>query len=88
MSIRLLILLLCLALTTHDSVAQRRTSTLVACKYNKKKDQTEYQFSPLGATSIPGRWTKENYNKSSKQQFFSNEEGVWIAIAFAPIDNF
>jgi len=43
---------------------------------------------PYGSVSIPDKWEKTNYNSVSKQQFFKNEEGVFIAIAFAPCNKY
>jgi len=43
---------------------------------------------PYGSVSIPDKWEITNYNSASKQQFFKNEEGVIIAIAFAPCNKF
>lgn len=66
----------------------QRTSTIVSCNYDKKTNQTNYMVFPYGSVSIPDQWERTGYNKSSRQQFFRNKEGVVIAIAFGPSNKF
>ncbi len=82
------LIILLTVLFLQACTAQKTVSTIIGGEYNKKKDVTEYFVLPFGSTSIPGKWTKQEYNRTSKQQFFKNAENVSIAIAFAPIDRF
>ena len=68
--------------------ATQRTSTIVSCDYDTKRNQTNYMVFPYGSVSIPDKWDKTNYNAVSKQQFFKNEEGVTIAISFGPCNKY
>ena len=60
----------------------QRTSTIVSCDYNRKKNQTNYIVFPYGSVSLPGKWEKGRYSEVSTQQFFINSDSVIIAIAF------
>jgi hypothetical protein len=62
--------------------ATQRTSTIVGGEYNKTKDETEYFVFPYGSVVLPGNWEKTNYNQTSRQQFFINQDSIIIAIAF------
>jgi hypothetical protein len=68
--------------------ATQKTSTIVSYDYDKKHNQTNYMIFPYGSVSIPNQWDKTYYNTVSKQQFFKNEEGIIIAIAFAPSNKY
>ena len=68
--------------------ATQRTSTIVSCDYDTKRNQTDYMVFPYGSVSIPDKWEKTTYNSVSKQQFFKNEEGVIIAISFGPSSSY
>lgn len=70
------------------SCGTQRVSTIVGGDYDKNKDRTEYFVLPFGSTSLPGKWTKTKYNENSNQQFFKNEENVFIAIEFTPINRY
>ena len=64
------------------------TSTIVGGEYNASKNVTDYFVIPYGSVSIPGEWTKTNYNSVSKQQFFQNRDSIIIAIAFNRFDKY
>ena len=68
--------------------ATQRTSTIVSCDYDTKRNQTDYMVFPYGSVSIPNKWEKATYNSVSKQQFLKNEEGVIIAISFGPSSSY
>ena len=63
--------------------ATQSTSTIVGGEYNKTKDETEYFVFPYGSVVIPGKWEKAKYNTTSKQQYFTNQDSLIIAIAFS-----
>lgn len=65
------------------SCATQSISTIVGGEYNKTKDKTEYFVFPYGSVEIPGKWEKTNYNTTSRQQFFTNQDSVIIAISFS-----
>ena len=77
-----------LTITFLGSCATQRTTTIVSCDYDTKLNQTNYMVFPYGAVSLPNKWEKTNYNSSARQQFFKNEEGVTIAISFAPSNKY
>jgi len=60
----------------------------VGGEYNASKNVTDYFVIPYGSVSIPGEWTKTNYNSVSKQQFFQNRDSIIIAIAFNRFDKY
>lgn len=64
------------------------TSTLVGGKYEPKTNTTDYFVFPYGSVSLPGEWTKGIYGKSSRQQWFSNKDSVFLAIAFGPCNKY
>ncbi len=68
--------------------ATQRTSTIVGVDYNETKNETDYLVFPYGSVTIPGKWEKTNYNATSKQQFFRNQDSISIAIAFGRFDNY
>ena len=68
--------------------ATQRTSTIVSCDYDTKRNQTNYMVFPYGSVSIPDKWDKTSYNSVSKQQFLKNDEGVTIAISFGPCNKY
>lgn len=68
--------------------ASQRVSTIVGVDYNETKDETDYFVVPYGSVSIPGKWTKTNYNSISKQQFFRNDDSIILAIAFGRFDKY
>ncbi len=67
---------------TFMSCASHYATTMVGGEYDAKKDVTEYFVFPFGAVSLPGKWDKTAYNTESKQQFFTNKDSVWVAVAF------
>ena len=77
-----------LSIILFAGCATQRTSTLVSCDYDTKRNQTNYMVFPYGSVSISGKWEQTTYNSVSKQQFFKNEEGIIIAIAFAPCNRY
>lgn len=71
---------------SFTGIAQSR-STITGINYNKKKDRTEYLVFPYGSIHLPGRWKKEEYIKSSRQQAFRNDS-VFVLAALLPCDKF
>lgn len=69
------------------SVSPNAVSTIVSSEYDQKNDVTEYSVFPYGSVSLPGKWEKSVYNKTSRQQFFENQDSVLVAIAFGRFDN-
>ena len=68
--------------------ASKQSTTIVGDKYIESKNHTEYFIFPYGSVTIPGKWEKSNYNNSSKQQFFTNQDSVFLAITFAKDDKY
>jgi len=68
--------------------ATQKTSTIVGGEYIKTKDETEYFVFPYGSVVIPGKWEKTNYNTTSRQQFFTNQDSIIIAIAFSRFNKY
>jgi hypothetical protein len=64
------------------------TSTMVSVSYNPEQQVTDYINFPYGSVSIPGKWNKSNYNSSSHQQFFSNEDSITFAVMMGPLDKY
>lgn len=63
-----------IAATNNDEDGNTLQEENTTTKYN----------SPSGVVLIPGVWLTLNYEKSSGQQYYQNEEGVIIAIAKMP----
>ncbi len=70
------------------SCATQRLSTIVGGEYNESKNETDYFVFPFGAVTIPGKWEKKEYNPVSKQQYFTNQDSVILAIAFGRYNNY
>ena len=70
------------------SCATQRTTTLVGCDYDKKKNQTDYLVFPYGSVAIPGEWKQTSYNQSARQQFFQNLDSITISVAFGPCNKY
>ncbi|MBP1629263.1 MAG: hypothetical protein H6Q15_156 [Bacteroidetes bacterium] len=70
------------------SCATQQTSTIVGGDYNELKNETEYFVLPFGSVTIPGKWEKNKYNNISRQQFFTNQDSVIIAIAFSQYNKY
>ena len=68
--------------------ASNKMSTIVGGDYDEDKDVTSYFVLPLGQVSIPGRWEKTRYDKVSRQQFFTNQDSIIIALAFGRFDSY
>jgi len=68
--------------------ASNKMSTIVGGDYDEDKDVTSYFVLPLGQVSIPGRWKKNRYDKVSRQQFFTNQDSIIIALAFGRFDSY
>ena len=66
----------------------KTTSTLYSDNYDKNKDLTSVMIFPYGEIKIPGKWTKTNYNSSSRQHFFKSNDSVTFAVALNPWDKF
>ncbi|MDR1202547.1 MAG: hypothetical protein LBL58_13100 [Tannerellaceae bacterium] len=70
------------------SCATQRVSTIVGCDYDNKKNVTNYFVLPYGSVDIPNKWERTTYNSTSKQQFFTNDEKVIIAVSFGPCNKY
>jgi len=79
----IVILLISSCATNHGT-----TTTIVGGEYDETKDETSYFVFPYGSASVPGEWIKTSYNHVSKQQFFRNNDSVYISIAFNPYNKF
>jgi len=87
-SIKAIFLLAVVASFISCGSANRAISTIIGGDYNAKTNTTEYFVIPLGQVSIPGKWEKTSFDRVSRQQFFSNDESIDIAVSFAPCDHF
>ena len=84
-----ILILSSLILFLAGCASQRKLElTTVGCKYNRRKDRTEYMVFPYGYVNIPGRWERTGYNSAARQQFFINPDSVTISIAFGPSNRF
>ena len=63
-------------------------STIVGGEYDVKKNVTEYFVYPYGSVALPGKWEKTTYNRTSRQQFFINQDSISVAVAFGRYDNY
>lgn len=70
------------------SCSSSRMSYIILCGYDASKDITHYSKFPLGSVNLPGKWQQTDYNSSSRQQYFINEDSVKIAIAIVPANGF
>jgi len=61
---------------------------LIADSYDGVKKKTTLTIIPYGNIVIPGKWTKYNYNQTSKQHFFKDSDSTRIAVAKNPIDKY
>jgi hypothetical protein len=68
--------------------ATQRESTIVGGEYNASKDVTDYFVLPYGQVTLPGKWDKSGYNKIARQQFFTNQDSIIVAIAFGRTDKY
>jgi hypothetical protein len=68
--------------------ATQTTSTIEGFKYDATKNETDYFVVPYGSVVLPGKWEKTNYDKSSHQQYFRNQDSVIISIRFGRINFF
>lgn len=82
------LLLFIAIITIFTSCATQRVSTLVGGEYNETKNETDYFVLPYGSVTLPGKWNKKDYNSISRQQFFTNQDSVIIAIAFGQYNNY
>lgn len=71
-----------------SNCATQRESTIVGGEYDAAKDVTEYFVLPYGQVALPGKWDKCGYNKIARQQFFSNQDSIIVAIAFGRTDKY
>ena len=83
-----LLILSCTILLLISCHLQKATSIITSIDYDSKEDKTDYIYFPYGNVSFPGKWTKTKYNSISKQQNFTNQDSVNIAIAFGPCNKF
>lgn len=66
----------------------KSTSVLYSDDYNKDKDLTSVVISPYGQIKILGKWTKTNYNGSSRQHFFQSADSVTFAVSLNSWDKY
>lgn len=71
------------------STSKNAESTITDVNYDKDKNVTEYLVFPYGEVLIPGKWTKSNYNRVSRQQFFINEDStITIAVVLGRTEKY
>ena len=80
--------LFCAIIVGLTNCASKQATTIVGDNYNASKNQTEYFIFPYGSVNIPGKWEKSNYNTSSKQQSFTNQDSIILAVTFAKDDKY
>ena len=68
--------------------ATQRESTIVGGEYTAAENVTEYFVFPYGKVTLPGKWDKCGYNKIARQQFFTNQDSIIVAIAFGRTDKY
>jgi hypothetical protein len=69
-------------------VPTKSTSVLYGDNYDKNTDLTSVTILPYGQVKIPGKWTKTDYNSSSRQHFFKDTDSVTFAIGLNPWDKY
>jgi hypothetical protein len=79
-----LIFILCLIASCQTT----RTSTLVSDSYDQTKNQTTLMIFPFGNVVMPGKWTKYNYNETSRQHYFINADSIAISVTKNPITSY
>jgi len=80
--------LLSVAIIFFASCATQRTTTIVSCNYDEKKNQTDYMVFPYGSVVISGEWAQTHYNQTARQQFFQNSDSIIISVAFSPCNRY
>ena len=83
-----ILILFCSVLLLTSCHIQHATSILTSADYDSNEDKTDYLYLPYGKVSLPGKWLKKEYDSNSKQQYFTNQDSVIIAIAFGPCNKF
>jgi hypothetical protein len=83
-----LLILSCTILLLTSCYTQHATSIITSIDYDSKEDKTNCIYLPYGGVALPGKWVKTKYDSNSKQQFFTNQDSVSIAIAFGPCNKF
>ena len=82
------ILLFIVLIFALSSCTSQKVSSIVGSNYDETKNETHYFVLPYGSAVFSGKWEKGNYNTISKQQFFTNEDSINMAIAFGRFDNY
>jgi len=83
-----ILILFCSVLLLTSCHIQQATSIISFVDYNSKKNKTDYLYFPYGDVSLLGKWVETKYDSNSKQQYFTNQDSVIIAIAFGPCNKF
>lgn len=61
---------------------------LISDSYDEEKNVTSLMLFPFGNIEIPGKWTKTNYNETSRQHYFKNADSTSIAVALNPVNKY
>ncbi|WP_258105857.1 hypothetical protein [Marinoscillum sp. MHG1-6] len=77
-----------LFLTTIAGCKTSQTTMLISDSYNEEKNVTSLMLFPYGNIDIPGKWTKTNYNETSRQHYFKNADSTSIAVALNPVNKY
>jgi hypothetical protein len=77
--------ILFLVLVFLGSCKTRQTTMLISDSYDEENDITSLLLFPYGNIDIPGKWIKTNYNETSKQHYFKNNDSTSIAVALNPV---
>ena len=83
-----LVLSMVVLMTGCGAAKKAPQSYITGGDYDASKNVTEYFVYPLGQVSLPGKWEKGDYNNSSRQQSFLNQDEVLVAVSFAPCDKY
>ncbi len=83
------LLIITVILFNSCCTSRNAESTITDVNYDKDKNVTEYLVFPYGEVLIPGKWTKSNYNRVSRQQFFINEDStITIAVVLGRTEKY
>ncbi|MFA7446722.1 MAG: hypothetical protein WCY89_12320 [Flavobacteriaceae bacterium] len=70
------------------SCKTNKTSMLISDNYDESKNQTTLMLFPYGNIVFPDKWTKTDFNQSSKQHIFTNNNSTTLAIAKNPKEKY
>jgi hypothetical protein len=65
-----------------------QTSMIIGDNYDEKTNKTTLTLLPYGNVVLPDKWTKTDYNQSSRQHFFQNTDTTTVGVAKNPKEKY